>query len=134
MQVEKISKTVASALTYLGDSADAHAKGNKAKVVQLTWMAASDLEYGLFLFSLMYPEETSSSSWKPPSTKKPEIDSLITSAQNLLKEAAKSLESGGCIEAYKKTWMARGQLFRIHDFYEKKQRNAQRSREHITSC
>jgi len=122
MQIQKISKTVTSALAYIEDAIVAQAKGNIEKVMQLTWRAASNLEYGLFLFSLRYPEETQSSSWTLPPIKQPKIDSLLASTQELLKEAAKSLEADDLKEAHKKTWIARGQLLRIHDFFEKKQR------------
>ena len=122
MQVQKISKTVTAALTYIEDSREAHAKSDENKVIDMTWHAASDLEYGLFLFSLLHQDETRSSSWKLPSSKQPEIESLLASSQNLLREAAESLEADDHREAYKKTWIARGQLLRIHDFFEKKQR------------
>ena len=122
MQIQKISKTVASALAHIEDAILAQAKGNEEKVMQLTWRAASDLEYGLFLFSLKGPEETRSSSWKLPPIKQPKIESLLASTQELLKEATKSLEADDLKEAHKKTWKARGQLLRIHDFFEKKQR------------
>jgi hypothetical protein len=122
MQIQKISKTVASALAYIEDAIDPQAKGNEEKVMQLTWRAASDLEYGLFLFSLRYPEETRSSSWKLLPIKQPKIESLLASTQDLLKEATKSLEADDLKEAHKKMWIARGQLLRIHDFFEKKQR------------
>ncbi|MCK4884668.1 hypothetical protein KAS24_01235 [Candidatus Bathyarchaeota archaeon] len=120
MQIQKISKTVTSALAYLKDAIDPQAKGNEKKVMQLTWRAASDLEYGLFLFALKSLEETRSSSWKLPASKQPEIESLLASAQDLLKEAANSLEADNHKEAYKKMWIVRGQLLRIHDFFEKK--------------
>jgi len=119
MQIQKISKTVASALAYIEDAIDPQAKGNEKKVMQLTWRAASDLEYGLFLFSLKNSE---SSSWKLPPIKQPKIDSLLASTQEILEEAAKSLEADNLKEAHKKLWIARGQLLRIHDFFEKKQR------------
>jgi len=122
MQIQKISKTVASALAYIEDSIDPQAKGNEEKVMQLTWRAASDLEYGLFLFSLKGPEETRSSSWKLPPIKQPKIESLLASTQDILEEAAKSLEADDLKEAHKKLWIARGQLLRIHDLFEKKQR------------
>jgi non-homologous end joining protein Ku len=122
MQTQKISKTVASALAYIKDTIDPQAKGNTEKVMQLTWRAASDLEYGLFLFSLRYPEETRSSSWKLPPIKQPKIDSLLASTQDILEETAKSLEADDLKEAHKKMWIARGQLLRIHDLFEKKQR------------
>jgi non-homologous end joining protein Ku len=122
MQIQKISKTVTSALAYIEDAIDTQAKGNEEKVMQLTWRAASDLEYGLFLVSLRYPEETRSLSWKLPPIKQPKIESLLASTQDLLKEAANSLEADDLKEAHKKTWIARGQLLRIHNLFEKKQR------------
>ena len=122
MHVQKISKAVTSALTYLKDSIEAYMKGDESKVIQLTWHAASDLEYGLFLFSLMHYDETRSSSWKLPQSKQPEIESLLAATQTLLQETAKSLEANDLKEAYKKSWLARGQLLRIHDFFEKKER------------
>jgi len=122
MQIQKISNTVTSALAYIKDAIEPQTEGNEKKVMQLTWRAASDLEYGLFLFSLKCPEETRSSSWKLPPIKQPKIEFLLASTQDLLKEAAKSLEADDLKEAHKKMWIARGQLLRIHDFFEKKQR------------
>jgi hypothetical protein len=123
MQVQKISKAVTSALTYLEASIEAYAKGDENKVIQLIWHAASDLEYGLFLFSLINHDETPSSSWKLLQPKQPETESLLASTQALLQEAAKNLEANDLKEAYKKTWIARGQLLMVHDFFEKKERN-----------
>ena len=120
MPIKKTLKAVASALEYLEDAVDAQAKGDEDKVIQLTWRAASDLEYGLFLFALKSLEETRNPSWKLPASKQPEIESLLASAQDLLKEAANSLEADNQKEAYKKMWIVRGQLLRIHDFFEKK--------------
>jgi hypothetical protein len=124
MWIQKISKTVTSASAYIEDAVDQQAEGNEEEVIQLTWRAASDLEYGLFLFSLNYREEKRSSSWKLPPIKQPKTESLLASTQDLLKEAAKSLEADDHKEAHKKMWIARGQLSRIHDFFEKKQRKA----------
>ena len=120
MSIKKIEKAVASALAYLKDAVDAEAKGDEDKVMQLTWRAASDLEYGLFLFALKSIKETRSSSWRLPASKQPEIELIPASAKDLLKKAAKSLEADNQKEAYKKMWIARGQLLRIHDFFEKK--------------
>ena len=122
MQTQKLSKTVTSALAYIEDAIDIQTKGNEEKVMQLTWRAASDLEYGLFLFSLRNPEETRSSSWKLPPIKQPKTESLLASTQDLLKEATKNVEADNLKEAHKKMWIARGQLLRIHDFFEKKHR------------
>ena len=122
MQLQKLSKTVTSALAYIEDAILVQAEGNEEEVTQLTWRAASDLEYGLFIFSLKHQEEIPSSSWKLPSIKKPEIESLLAATQDILQEAASNLEADNLKEAHKKMWIARGQLLRIHDFFEKKQR------------
>jgi hypothetical protein len=121
MQLQKLSKTVTSALAYIEDAILAQAEGNEEKVTQLTWRAASDIEYGLFIFSLKHSKKQSSS-WKFPQIKQPKIESLLAATQDILEEAAKSLEAEDLKEAHKKMWMARGQLLRIHDFFEKKQK------------
>jgi len=119
MQLQKLSKTVTSALGYIEDAILAQAEGNEEKVTQLTWREASDIEYGLFIFSLKHSNKPSSS-WKLPQIKQPKIESLLAATQDILEEAAKSLEADDLKEAHKKMWIARGQLLRIHDFFEKK--------------
>lgn len=125
MKAEKISRAVTSALTYIAKSIEAYAKSDEKKVLKLTWKAASDLEYCLFLFSLFDSHKTCSSSWKFSSSKQPGIEVLLDFTQTLLREVAKSLEVNDFREAHKKTWIAKGQLLRLHDFYWKKQRKAQ---------
>jgi hypothetical protein len=121
MQLQKLSKTVTSALAYIEDAILAQAEGNEEKVTQLTWRAASDIEYGLFIFSLKHSKNPSSS-WKLPKIKQPKIEFLLAATQDILEEATKSLEAEAIEEAHKKMWIARGQLLRIHDFFEKKQK------------
>jgi hypothetical protein len=119
METQKLSKAVTSASTYIEESIVAQAKNDENRVIQLNWKAASDLEYCLFLFSLINPDDTRSSYWKLNLPKQPEIEVLLTSTQDLLREAIKSLEANDLKEAHKETWLARGQLLKIHDFYEK---------------
>jgi hypothetical protein len=118
MVVQKIFTVVASALACLEDAIGSQVE---REVVMLVWRAASDLEYGLFLFSLLDPE-SKRSSWRLPVSKQTEIGSLLVSARKFLQEASKGLKADDLIEAHKKTWLARGQLLKIHDFYEKNRR------------
>ncbi len=123
MKQENIFKAMTSAIAYLEDSMEVLVKKDEKKVAHFAWRAASDLEYALFLFSLMHQDETESSSWKlNPKSKQVEIGPLLISAQDLLNEAKNSFEADELHEAHKKTWMARGQLLRVHDFLEKKLR------------
>ena len=122
MQLQDILQTIISALEYLRKAADANIKEDEKEIKWLTWRASSDLEYGLFLFGLYYKEENKSSSWKLPESRQSKIDSLIISTQEILKEAEKNFEITNLEEAYKKMWIAKGQLLRVHDLFEKKRK------------
>ncbi len=128
MKQENIFKAMTSAIAYLEDSMEVLVKKDEKKVAHFAWRAASDLEYALFLFSLMHQDETESSSWKlNPYPKQLEIGPLLISAQDLLNEAKNSFEADELHEAHKKIWMARGQLLRVHDFLEKKRREDEKA-------
>ena len=122
MHLQKISKTIISALEYIRKAKDAHFKEDEKEVIWLTWRASSDLEYGLFLFALDTQEEYLSASWKLPVLKHAKIESLLSNTQKSLKEALKNFELEDLEEAYKKTWTAKGQLLQIHDLFEKKRK------------
>ncbi len=123
LKQEKILKAITSAIAYLEDSMKARVKKDEKKVVHFAWRAASDLEYALFLFSLMHQNKTKTSTWKPKFHKKQlEIGSLLVSTENLLKEAKNGFKADEFHEAHKKTWMARHHLLRLHDFFEKEKR------------
>ena len=123
LKQENILKAITSAIAYLEGSIEARVKKDKKLVAHFAWRAASDLEYALFLFSLMHQNETESSTWKPMFHKQQlEIGSLLDSTQTLLKEAKNSFTRDELYEAHKKTWIARHHLLRLHDFLEKEKR------------
>lgn len=123
MKQENIFKAITSAMAHLEKSMETPVKTDEKKVAYFAWQAASDLEYALFLFSLIHQDETESSPWKTnPKSKQIEIEQLLISAQDLLKEAKNSFEADELHEAHKKTWTARGELLRVHDLFEKKLR------------
>ncbi len=128
MKQENILKAITSAIAHLEDSMEALVRKDEKKVGYFSWRAASDLEYALFLFSLMHQDETESSSWKlNPYPKQLEIEPLIAAAQNLLREAENNFEKGKLVEAHKQTWIARGHLLKLHDFFEKKRREDEKA-------
>jgi hypothetical protein len=93
------------------------------EVSGLVWQAAADLEYALFLFSIMHRDESESSSWKLGlHSKDVEVDSVLASTRDLLEEAESKIKAGALREAHKKTWMARGYLLRLHEFFEKRKK------------
>jgi len=127
MKQEKIIESIASAINRLEGSMKALAKKDEKNLVNLVWRAGADLEYALFLFSLMHQNEPESSSWKIDlHSKQVEISSILSSVQNLLREAKDNMEAGELLGAHKKTWTARGHLLKVHDTFEKKRREQRR--------
>jgi len=127
MKQEKIIESIASAINRLEGSMKALAKKDEKNLVNLVWRAGADLEYALFLFSLMHQNESESSSWKIDlHSKQVEISSILSSVQNLLREAKDNMEAGELLGAHKKTWTARGRLLKVHDTFEKKRREQRR--------
>jgi hypothetical protein len=121
MKLENILENITSAINHLEESMKALVEKNEEEVMRSVWRAAADLEYALFLFSLMHEDENPSASWKLDlPAKQVEVGPTLVLAQDLLKEAKDSFKAENFHEAHKKTWMARGHLLRIHDFFEKR--------------
>jgi len=127
MKQEKITESITSAMNHLEGSMKALAKKDEKNLVNLVWRAGADLEYALFLFSLMHQNESESSSWKTDAhSKQVEVSSTLSSVQDMLREVKDNMEAGELLDAHKKTWMARGYLLRVHDTFEKKRKEQQR--------
>jgi hypothetical protein len=122
MRTEKLTKAIKSATGYLEDSTKTSSRKDD-DVSGLVWRAAAELEYALFLFSVMHQGETEGSSWKLRlRSKDVELNPVLASAKDLLGEAESELEAGALLEAHEKTWMARGYLLKLQQFFEKERR------------
>ncbi len=123
MRLEKLTRAIASARGHLEDSMKVVSKGNYEDVSGIVWRVAADIEYALFLFSIMHQDESRSSSWKLDlRLKDVEVDPVLASTRNLLEEAESKIEAGEIREAHQKTWMARGYLLKLQEFFEKKRK------------
>ncbi len=101
MKQEKIVESILSAANHLEDSLEALAKNDEENLESLVWGASADLEYALFLFSLIHQDEGESSSWKAVShSKQVETSSTRSSVQNLLRKAKSKMESGELLDAH----------------------------------
>jgi len=120
---KSITEALTSATSHLENSMKALVNKDENRVMASIWKAAADLEYTNFLFSITR-DKPKSSSWKLDlRSKQVEIRPLLVSAQNLIKEAKNDLDADGLLEAYKKTWMARGYLLKVSDILQKAQKN-----------
>lgn len=112
MRKKKIAGAIMSAINFLEDSMKALVEKDERGVMSSVWEAAAELEYALFLFSLIQQEERSSWKLDLPS-KEVEVGPTLVSAQDLLKEVKKGIDVGDFGKAHKKTWMARGHLLEV---------------------
>ncbi|MEM2937034.1 MAG: hypothetical protein QXJ63_00635 [Candidatus Bathyarchaeia archaeon] len=121
---EKILKALESATHYLVDSLSTLSKDEKAFTDSI-WHVAAELEYALFLFSLMFKGEGDTSKWKPnPEAKKIGAEEMLTTVQELLGESKKALVGEDLLDAYKCAYMARHYVFRIQQDFARKKREA----------
>jgi len=121
MTQEKIATAIISAMDSLNSSIGALGKKDEKQVAGFVWRAVAELEYALFLLSIQHQGEIDTSSWKTSShSKEVEIESTLSSAQDLLEEAKSNTEANNFHEAYKKTWTARNHLLKVQESLEKK--------------
>jgi len=126
MHTDKITESIASAMNHLENSIKALASQNESALGDSVWRAAAETEYALFLFTLTHQGESTAIPTKHSSpTKQTEVGPALTSAQDLLKEAKKSLSEGNIEDGYKKTWDARGYILKAWDVLEKKRKSSQ---------
>jgi hypothetical protein len=122
-QQKSIIEALTSAISHLENSMKALVNKDENKVMTSVWKSAADLEYANFLFSITR-DELKSVSWKLDlRSKQVEIGPLLVSAQDLIKEAKSDLDTDGLLEAYKKTWMARGYLLKVSNILQKAQKS-----------
>lgn len=123
---EKILKALERAARYLAGSLSTLSKDEKAFTDSI-WHVAAELEYALFLFSLMFKGEGDASKWKPnPEAKKIGAEEMLTTVRELLGESRKALVGEDLLKAYKCAYTARHYVFRIQEDFARKKREASR--------
>jgi len=128
MNREKILSAITSAMGHLENSVKLFSNKKEEETFNMVWRASSDVEYCLFLFSLLHSNEAESFSVKHKSPSKIEILPALTSTLKMLKEAKSSVENGDIAKAHEKAWQARRYLFRVQEIFEKKRKiGAERS-------
>lgn len=123
MNREKILNTIKSAIGYLENSLELLAKGKEEETFDGLWQASSNVEYCLFLLSLLHSEEPKGFTAKQSSSSKQmEVQPALASALDTLKKAKSSIENDNLMEAQEKAWEARNYLFRVQEIFEKKRK------------
>lgn len=123
---EKLLKALESATHHLESSLSVLSRDDKA-FADSVWHVAAELEYALFLLSLMFKGEVDSSKWKPnPEVKKLGVNEMLIMVRALLDKSKKSLIGDDLMGAYKCAYMARHYVFRIQEDFARNKRKASR--------
>jgi hypothetical protein len=118
---ERVSKALKSALTHLENSALALNKGNENLLTDNVWRVAAELEYALFLFSIMLQDEVDKSGWKiNPKLKKVEVGPTLVTVRDLLTQAEKFAAEEKLLNAYKNTYIARNLILKVQEIFTKR--------------
>jgi hypothetical protein len=117
---EKVSNALKSAVAHLENSISALNKNDENLFANSLWHVAAELEYALFLFSIMFPDENSLSSWKRKSELKIEAGSMLVEVENLLNEAKKFVLDGRLLDAYRSAYIARHYVLKVQEDLAKK--------------
>ena len=120
---EKLISAVTSAVRHLEESLKRISEESNGDMSGLVWRAAADLEYALFLFSIMHQDGSEKSSWKlGAQSRETEVESVTVSARDLLKEAESRIKADELHEAHKDAWMARGYLLKLQQFFDNREK------------
>ena len=128
---KNVNSALKSAAALLEDAMKAVLKKDETKIRELVWKASSELEYALFVLSLMINEDEKLTKIRmkldvDPNYKN-DLGAVLVSAQDLTVEAQKFLDKKRFEEAYRRVKAARNYLLRLHEAFEKK-RKAKRSK------
>ena len=112
----KISKAIRKALSLIEKQAESLNKGETEVDV---WHAASEVEYALFLFSMLRGDEKQPSA--PKATRGPHgVIELLKSAEDALRRCEEELVENKYPPAHQEAFVARRLLLKIHEVNEKK--------------
>lgn len=118
---QKIAKAILSAKRYLENSQKSIAENNQDALANYVWKASAELEYALFLFTVLLQDEDRTHSWKVNlKSRELELAPVITSTQELVANAQTHFQDGDLQEAQKTVWLARGYLLEVQNFLEKR--------------
>lgn len=130
MTKSKLLKALESAMTHLNNSLDALDEESRNPLEESVWHVGAELEYALFLFSMLVGDETNRSKWKiNPKLKKAELKPTLMEVQNLLKKSKRHVRNmrertGELSEAYKNASIARDYVLGIQKRFSKERREA----------
>jgi len=123
MQRDKIEAALTTALKHIEEAINAHTRNDEKAMSNSLWSTSAETEYAVFLLSLLQNDRSNTTLKQEVSRKQlTEPESILTSAQQLLKSAKENVQAGEHIKGYEEAWTARNLLLKLQESLEKKRR------------
>ncbi|MEM3627842.1 MAG: hypothetical protein QXJ11_06115 [Candidatus Bathyarchaeia archaeon] len=119
---DKVATAIASALSYLENSIDALNKKDYDVFAKKVWHVVAELEYALFLFSIIIQDDLASKLKADPDPKKVELNQILIDATHFLKSAETLVKAGNFSDAYGNVRNARNYVLKVQEELLKKSR------------
>ncbi len=130
---EKTAKAFDSCEVYLEDAMVA-LEGGRGEADNLMWLAAAELEYVLFLFSLKDADEKFPLKWKTESLGgRASAAKLLSAVQDLVARSKETFAFGNRCRARRYAYSARNILLRIQREHSRKKRESSWSSSYSSS-
>ncbi|MEM3576974.1 MAG: hypothetical protein QXX51_00765 [Candidatus Bathyarchaeia archaeon] len=124
----KVTTAITSALSYLENSIEALNKKDYDAFAKNVWHVVAELEYALFLFSMIIQDDVASKLKSDPDPKKVELNQVLASASHFLKNAETLIKDGKFSDAYGKVRNARNYVLKVQEEFSKRRREESKKR------
>jgi len=125
---EKILNALKGAASYLQASMKVLDDNDEAFFSGNIWHVGAELEYALFLFSMIFHEEHDSSKWKPKIEPKENLKPILLEVNNLLEQAQECMGNRKLQDAFQNVFAARHYVFKIQADIAKKKRESSKKK------
>jgi hypothetical protein len=118
----KVATAIASALNYLENSIEALNNGDDDAFAQNVWHVVAELEYALFLFSIVIQDDGFSKPKADPDPKKIELKQMLADVRHFLRSAEALVKDGEFLAAYENVRNARNYTLKVQEEFLKRKR------------
>lgn len=118
----KVAVAIASALNYLENSIETLSSGDCDAFAQNVWHVVAELEYALFLFSIIIQDNVLSKPKATPNPKKIELKQMLDDASCFLRGAEALVKDGKFLAAYENVRNARNCMLNVQEEFSKRRR------------
>lgn len=130
MQQDKIEAALTAALKHIEEAMNAHASNDEKAMSNSLWSTSAEAEYAVFVLSLLQNDKSHTTLKQEVSAEQStEPESILPSAQQLLKSAKEEVQAGDHMRSYEEARTARNLLLKLQSSLEKKRKKDEQKKD-----